>query len=367
MVRFIAGLIAGFLIGIAAVGSVAVYIGHRDLDGWTASILAPTGIRMTCLLRGIVLTIILAFAANCTSSPLFEGIDSASTPTNGHVYLIRGLLGEVFSRGLDQLAENINNRGVRATVHGLSEVDSLSEEIIRKYKDDPSSSPIILIGHSSGGDAIISMAQRMKEANVPVGLAFGFDPTRSAGPVPENVEVFINLFQKYNPIGGGEIKAASGFHGRLINLDLQEHSEIIHITLDKSSKVRALVVDEIIGFAALSRKTQPEAHPEVSPENKSHRQSSAIAPAPNFVTPLTVKYVVPRNEPIELWDSGLRITVRAGENLQTIAAQYGAPAWAIAQINKIGDNTPFRTGTALIVPVRLYKNGAAPTSEPPPQ
>jgi hypothetical protein len=50
------------------------------------------------------------------------------------------------------------------------------------------------------------------------------------------------------------------------------------------------------------------------------------------------------------WDSGLRATVRAGENLQTIAAQYGAPAWAIAQINKIGDDTPFQTGMALIIP-----------------
>src|ERR1022692_1025704 len=207
---------------------------------------------MTCLLRGAVVAIIVAFVANCSSSDLFEAIDSASVPTNGHVYLIRGLLGEVFSRGLDQLAENINNRGVRATVHGLLEVNSLTEEIIKKYKDDPSSAPIILIGHSSGGDAIISMAQKMKKENVPVGLAFGFDPTSHAGPVPDNVEVFINLFQRSNPIGGGEVKAAPEFPGRLINVDLQEHSEIIHITLDKSLKIHELVADEIIAYAAFS-------------------------------------------------------------------------------------------------------------------
>jgi hypothetical protein len=310
---------------------------------------------MICLLRGTVVAIIVAFVANCGSSALFEAGDSVTAPMNGHVYLIRGLLGEVFSRGLDQLAENINNRGVRASVHGLLEVSSLTEEIIRKYKDDPSSAPIILIGHSSGGDAIISMARRMKDANVPVGLAFGFDPTPVAGSVPDNVEVFINLFQKSNPIGGGEVKAAPGFRGRLVNVDLREHNEIIHITLDKSSKIHELVADEIIGFAAFSRRKQSDAPAEVAPKSNKQKKHSANTPPLNYASPLDMKYVVPRNEPIELWDSGLRVTARVGENLQTIAAQYGAPVWAIAQINKIGEDTPLQTGMALIIPLQLYK------------
>jgi len=224
----------------------------------------------------------------------------------------------------------------------------------------------MLLGHSSGGDAIISMAQRMNEANVPVGLAFGFDPTRSAGPVPENVGVFINLFQKNNPIGGGEIKAASGFRGRLINVDLQEHNEILHITLDKSSKIRTLVVDEIVGFTAFLRKKQTEVHLEASPKGRPHQQRSASAPTPNFVTPLNIEYVVPHNDPIVLWDSGLLATVHAGENLQMIAAQYGAPAWAIAQINKIGDHASLQAGTALIVPLQLYAGDVVLTQDPPP-
>ena len=317
---------------------------------------------MISLLRGTLVAIIVAFVANCSSSALFEAADSASVPMNGHVYLIRGLLGEVFSRGLDQLAENINNRGVRASVHGLLEVSSLTEEIIRKYKDDPSSAPIILIGHSSGGDTIISMARRMKNANVPVGLAFGLDPTPAAGPVPDNVEVFINLFQKSNPIGGGEVKAASGFRGRLVNIDLREHNEIIHITLDKSSRLHELVTDEIIGFASFSSRKQSEASMEASPKSKKQKKRSADAPSPSLAIPLYMKYIVPRNEPIELWDSGLRVTVRAGETLQTIAAQYGAPAWAIGQINKIGDDTFLQTGMVIIIPLRLYKIDTVPTA-----
>jgi len=320
---------------------------------------------MPRLLRVPAIAVVLFFLAGCSSSAMLEAIDSVSTPLNGHVYLIRGLLGEIFSRGLDPLADTLNKRGIRASVHGLAATNSLAEEIIRKYREDPSSAPIILIGHSSGGDAIISMAQKMKNANVPVGLAFGFDPTPVAGPVPDNVEVFINLFQKTNPIGGGEIKAAPGFRGRLINVDMREHREIIHITLDKSSKLHQLVTDEILGFAAHASGLQTAVSMETPPKNKKQKQRPADTPAPSFIAPLLMKYVVPRDEPIEIWDSGLRATVREGDTLQTIAAQYGAPVWAIAQVNNIGDDNPLQPGMPLIIPQRLYKTDALLNGEPP--
>jgi hypothetical protein len=38
MTRFIVGLVAGLIIGIAAISTAAIYLGHRDLDGWTATL-----------------------------------------------------------------------------------------------------------------------------------------------------------------------------------------------------------------------------------------------------------------------------------------------------------------------------------------
>jgi hypothetical protein len=322
------------------------------------------GMGMTHLLRVSLLAIVAISLANCSTLELFE-TNAPSTPRlNGHVYLIRGLFGEVFSRGLDQLAETLNNRGVRASVHGLLEVNSLTEQIIQNYKKDPSSSPIILIGHSSGGDAIISMAQRMKIADVPVGLSFGFDPTPLASPVPTNVELFINLFQKSNPIGGGEVRAESGFPGRLINIDLREHNEIIHITLDKSSVIHQLVVDVILGFAAASTRNQLTALIDTSLKSKKQMPNPAIGNAV-FANSLNIKYIVPRNEKIEFWDSALRITTRAGDSVQGIAAQYGAPAWAISEINKNMDPL-IPAGTVLLIPKRQYsvESGATATQIP---
>jgi len=69
----------------------------------------------------------------------------------------------------------------------------------------------MLLGHSSGADYIIAIAERLKEAGVPVALAFGFDPTRIADAVPANVDLFINLYQGANIIGGGEVQPGPDF------------------------------------------------------------------------------------------------------------------------------------------------------------
>jgi hypothetical protein len=150
----------------------------------------------------------------------------------GHVYLLRGLIGDVFSLGMDDLAAKIQRRGVKASVHGVSAARFLAENIIRTYRSDPSLAPIMLIGHSTGGDEIIAMAVKLKAANVPVALAVGFDPTPIASDVPSNVELFINLYQATNLIGGGRATPGPGFRGRLVNVDLRDRREIIHITLD---------------------------------------------------------------------------------------------------------------------------------------
>ena len=67
------------------------------------------------------------------------------------------------------------------------------------------------------------------------------------------------------------------------------------------------------------------------------------APPPAYVLPLTMKYVVPAREPIALFDSAISVTVKPDDTLQSIAARTNAPAWMIAQVNRIGD-APLRPG-----------------------
>ena len=286
----------------------------------------------------------------------------------GHVYLMWGLAGEIFSRGLDGLAAKIERAGVAASVHSMVETASITETIIRNYRRDPSSAPVMLLGHSSGGDAVIAIAERLKAANVPVGLIFGFDPTPIAGRIPSNVEMFVNLYQATNIIGGGSAAGASDFRGRMVNVDLREHREIVHITLDKSDVIHALVVDKVVGVAAAAAAQRQAAlaiapaPPPRKPQAKANKPQSP--PPPVYVLPLTMRYVVPAKEPIALYDSAISMTVTPDDTLESVAARMNAPAWIIAQVNKITDDAPMRPGQALLIPQIAYsaRNITAATS-----
>jgi hypothetical protein len=273
--------------------------------------------------------------ANTTSAPRAP---PGSVP--GHVYLLRGLVGEVFSLGFYDLAARIKERGIEASVTSMYAPGVLASEIIAGYRRAPA--PIVLIGHSSGADAAIDVAESLRRANIPVAAMFGFDPTPIAGRIPDNVELFINLYQKTNLIGGGEAKGVTGFRGRIVNVDLRDRREIIHITLDKSPVLHGLVADKIA--AVLRVRSQPAAAP--PPRG---RKAKGAPPPPAYVVPLAMRYVVPPGVPIVLWDSAIRATLGEGETIEAFAARVGAPAWAIASINNIGEEPP-AAGSQLLVP-----------------
>ena len=273
----------------------------------------------------------------------------------GRVYLLRGLIGDVFSLGMDELAEKIERRGIKASVHGVSAAFYLADSITRDYRADPSIAPIVLIGHSTGGDAIISIAHRLKAAKVPVALAVGFDPTPVASAVPTNVDLFINLYQGTNLIGGATAKPEPGFRGRVINVDLRDRREIIHINLDKSDAIHDLLVRKIAGIAEAVAAGKANVTTVATPTGTAARPKTKMArnappPPPVYVTPLVMRYVVPPRQTIELWDSAVQAIVEPGETIVAVAHRTGAPAWAIAQINKLGPDDLPRDGQTLLIP-----------------
>lgn len=314
--------------------------------------------------RAAVIVTLAASACGCGAGSSIDALDGGAGATGngngklpGHVYLMWGLAGEIFSRGLDGLAAKIEKAGVAASVHSMVETSAITDTIIRNYRRDPSTAPVMLLGHSSGGDAVIAIAERLKAANIPVGLIFGFDPTPIAGRIPSNVDMFINLYQATNIIGGGRAAPAADFRGRIVNVDLREHREIVHITLDKSDVIHALVVDKVVGVsmaaarkqAALAMDAPPQAR---KPQPKNRKPQTA--PPPAYVLPLTMRYVVPAKEPIVLFDSAISVAVKPDDTLETIAARTNSPAWVIGQVNKIGDDAPLRPGQNVIVPQIVY-------------
>jgi hypothetical protein len=64
--------------------------------------------------------------------------------------------------------------------------------------------------------------------------------------------------------------------------------------------------------------------------------------------------VVPPNEPIRIFDSGIQFSANGGESLRMVADNYRVPVWLLAQVNRLDPNAPLASGKQLIVPQHMY-------------
>jgi hypothetical protein len=124
---------------------------------------------------------------------------------SGHIYLLKGLA-NVFSTGLDVLDQKLIQQGYSATVHSYLFYEDLAAEAARLQKSGQG--PIIIMGHSSGADAAISMAEKMKTLGAPVALVVTFGPTIDL-VAPSNVSRVINYY-----FGTAPVTKGPGFEAR---------------------------------------------------------------------------------------------------------------------------------------------------------
>jgi LysM repeat protein len=243
----------------------------------------------------------------------------------GRAYLFRGIAGLIYSRGMDRLAERIKRIGIDSSVDTYLVWRGVADQAIRDYRRDPE--PITLIGHSMGGDSALDFAELLNSENIPVNLLVTYDPSRIAGDVPPNVERYINIYQSSNVMGGGNVVQGARFHGHYASYNLKDHSELVHINIEKADHIQEQLVTKIAQLVGTPATAQGDAVP--------------------------LRLEVPADAAIELWDSGLPVTVHAGDTLKSLAATYHVPLWALAQANSVADAAPLSEGQRIVVPRHL--------------
>jgi hypothetical protein len=244
------------------------------------------------------------------------------TPPRARVYLFRGALGPIFSRGMDRLTNRLEEAGIHADVYEFTICRLIADQAIRDYRDDPV--PITLIGHSMGGLCALTFADILRSENIPVSLVVTIDPAHASPNVPLNVERYINVFLSNSVLGGGDVVAEPGYQGHYASFDLKEHEEVTHINIDKMDSLHEQLVTAIMQLA------------------------TAPAQAKGETVPL--RYVVPPDAPLELWDSGTQLSARSGDTLQRLAALNRVPLWSLTQANQLSDSAPLTVGQRVIVP-----------------
>jgi hypothetical protein len=257
-------------------------------------------------------------------APAPQAVEKITQP-RGRAYLFRGVAGLIYSRGIDTLAARIRRTGIPASVGTYLLWRPTLDEAIRDYRRDPQ--PIILVGHSMGGDCVLDFAEMLNQAGIPVSLLVTYDPTRIADDVPPNVERYINIYQSSNFMGGGNVVQGSRFHGDYASYNLKDHAEIVHINIEKADRIQEQLVAKVAQLAQTPADAQGEAVP--------------------------IHLEVPADAAIELWDSGLPVAAHAGDTLKTLAATYHVPLWALAQINSVAEREPLSEGQRIVVPRHL--------------
>jgi Thioesterase domain len=216
------------------------------------------------------------------------GTNPGMADSRAHAYLLRGLL-NIFSLGMDALAEELNRRGVYATVHNHTEWQTLADEAAANYRAGKEG-PIILIGHSLGADAVMEMAAYLGHKGIPVALVVPFDGTQSF-QASDNVARVVNLTQR----DYAYMRRGPGFHGSLANVDVSSDPNIDHLNIDKSPRLHARVISEVLAVVG-SHRGLP-----LSPGPSGPKPVQADAPAPasreNGAAPATGSTVKPEATP----------------------------------------------------------------------
>ena len=176
----------------------------------------------------------------------------SASKSRDHVYLLRGAF-NVFSLGLDEIADNLRQQSINVTVHNYLVWPALADEATADYKSGRVRT-IVLVGHSSGAVAVTSMAALLGERGVPVKLAIGLDPT-SPMTASGHVDRYVNYYIANGY--GWAVEKGPHFAGVLQNIDVEKMPDIGHFTIEKNHELQQKVIGEIRAATLGSPPRQP--------------------------------------------------------------------------------------------------------------
>jgi hypothetical protein len=176
-------------------------------------------------------------------------------PRVGTVYCIRGWMG-IFSKGIDDMAAELNKKGVTAYCFGDQQYLELAETMRERYKNAKNPEPIVFIGHSRGVDAALIISRKLEEVGVPVELIISLDSVDQT-LVTKNVHACYNywmpgFFPGTNLLRGIPLVKEEGSTGILYNININHDAPYLkdalttHAVIDKAPKLQAKIIEHIL-------------------------------------------------------------------------------------------------------------------------
>jgi len=169
----------------------------------------------------------------------------------GSVYLIRGGF-NIFSTGMDELAEKLRAVHVDAKVVGHATWRQTAQDIRREYA--ATHAPIVLIGHSWGALAAELIARDLNQDAIPVALLELYDSTDPL-TIPPNVKHVINYMSLTGMSDGARVRGDEGFTGVIDNIGEPKYG---HLNIDNAPAMHELsIADVLAALQPAKRKPRP--------------------------------------------------------------------------------------------------------------
>jgi hypothetical protein len=212
---------------------------HKSRD--TAAARVPLLVRMGCLL-----VVLGGLWLPRDAEARVDTARAAVRPViETEVLILRGLF-NVFSLGMDDLASRLQRGPIRSSVHNHLSWSAIGQDIIARRRAGAAPTRLVLIGHSLGGNDVISLARMLGQAGIGVDLVIPVDPT-APDPAPPNVRHLVNFYQSSNGFGAA-VRPGASFRGVLVNADLATNrrdlnsAAVGHASIDKSPAVQREII-----------------------------------------------------------------------------------------------------------------------------
>lgn len=180
----------------------------------------------------------------------------------GEIYMMRGLA-NVFSRGIDDMARQLRSQGYDAANFAYGQWQPIAQDIVARGKRKRVSYPVVIVGHSLGGNESSKFANYLASNGVNVGLVVAFDPIER-GTVVKGVGRVVNYYlpkEKDVRIGASAksednlIHPSEGFNGDIKNVDVSVDPSITHVNVDKHEPYQQATIKSIANITRKLRKT----------------------------------------------------------------------------------------------------------------
>ena len=161
------------------------------------------------------------------------------------VFFIRGAM-NVFSAGMNQMTDRLKARGINAQALSNGQWSGIARDIIKRSKSGRVSYPIVIAGHSVGGQEAPQFNDMLAKAGVPVALVIGIDPGWGAPPPFTAGSTRVVNFWVGGSSRGKPYRSTGGFRGTIQNIDIRSFSNADHVQIDKDPVVQSRIINLVL-------------------------------------------------------------------------------------------------------------------------